>query len=170
MIVKHGDGRTQFGPGVNIELTGDEVATAIDAWLVAHGVHVSGPRTVTVNGGLCQSGLARISCLVYVDPSGFVIYDGVKFLGRGGAETAPDPVKLTDIECFARQYSIYVEEIYDETGYSLVGNRAYTDTSNKDYARKLVEVRGGRITNAAELSDLLRRLGEAIADRTESQR
>jgi hypothetical protein len=74
MIFKLGNGRTEFGPGVNIELTGDEVATAIDAFLVAHGVHVSGPRTVRVNGELCTSGH------VYVDPSGFV-----KISGRGDA-------------------------------------------------------------------------------------
>lgn len=79
MIVKHGQGRTEFGPGVSVELTGDEVATAIDAWLVAHGVHVSGTRTVTVNGELCKAGN------VYVDPSGFVIADGVKTSGRGDA-------------------------------------------------------------------------------------
>lgn len=77
MKVKHGKGKTQYGPGVSIELTGDEVATAIDAWLVAHGVHVSGPRTVTVNGELCVDGE------VYVDPSGFVIAAGDKLSGRG---------------------------------------------------------------------------------------
>lgn len=77
MIVKHGEGRTEYGPGVSIELTGNEVATAIDAWLVAHGVHVSGSRTIRVNGELCKSGC------VYVDPSGFVIDDGVKVSGRG---------------------------------------------------------------------------------------
>lgn len=77
MIVKHGERRTDYGPGVSIELTGDEVARAIDTWLVALGVCVRGPRTVTVNGELCKSGK------VYVDPSGFVISDGVKFSGRG---------------------------------------------------------------------------------------
>ena len=77
MEVKHGKGKTQYGPGVSIELTGDEVATAIDAWLVAHGVHVSGPRTITVNGELCNDGE------VYVDPSGFVIAGGEKVSGRG---------------------------------------------------------------------------------------
>lgn len=77
MNVKYGAGRTIYGPGVSIELTGDEVATAIDAYLVAHNVHVSGPRTITVNGELCDSGR------VYVDPSGFAISDGVKFSGRG---------------------------------------------------------------------------------------
>lgn len=77
MIVRYGKGRTEYGPGVSVELSGDEVATAIDAYLVAHSVVVCGPRTVTVNGELCQSGH------VYVDPSGFVIDDGVKFDGRG---------------------------------------------------------------------------------------
>jgi len=55
-----------FGDGCSIGLTGDEVASAIDAWLLAHGVKVSGPRTITVNGDLCSSGL------VYVDPAGSV--------------------------------------------------------------------------------------------------
>jgi hypothetical protein len=77
MIVKYGEGTTEYGPGVSIELTGSEVAQAIHAWLVAHGVYVDGPRTVTVNGDLCGKGS------VYVDPSGFVIADGVKWSGRG---------------------------------------------------------------------------------------
>lgn len=77
MIIKHGKGRTEYGPGVSIQLTGAEVATAIDAWLVAHNVYVQGPRTVTVNGELCEDGH------VYVDPSGFVINDGEKIDGRG---------------------------------------------------------------------------------------
>lgn len=73
-----GSGKTKFGPGVEVTLTGDEVATAIDAFLVAHGIHVSGPRTITVNGELCVAGS------VYVDPSGFVISSGQKYDGRGG--------------------------------------------------------------------------------------
>jgi hypothetical protein len=77
MEVKYGDGTTMGGPGVSIELTGDEVATAIDAYLVAYGVHISGPRTVTVNGELCREGH------VYVDPSGAVFADGQRFPGHG---------------------------------------------------------------------------------------
>jgi hypothetical protein len=77
MEVKYGKGTSEFGPGVSIELTGDEVATAVDAWLVAHGIHVSGPRTVTVNGALCGHGQ------IYVDPSGFVVAEGNRFSGRG---------------------------------------------------------------------------------------
>jgi hypothetical protein len=76
--IQYGNGQTKYGPGVNIEIDGDEVATAIDAWLVAHGVHVSGPRTVTVNGEFCKAGQ------IYVDPSGFVITPkGEKMSGSG---------------------------------------------------------------------------------------
>lgn len=75
--VKIGSGKTKFGPGVEVALTGDEVATAIDAFLVAHRIHVSGPRTITVNGELCAAGS------IYVDPSGFVIFRGRKYDGRG---------------------------------------------------------------------------------------
>ena len=77
MNIKHGKGTTKYGPGVDIELTGAEVATAIDAYLVAHGIHVEGPRTVRLNQELCKYGR------VYVDPSGYVIYNGTKISGRG---------------------------------------------------------------------------------------
>lgn len=77
MKITHGNSKTEFGPGVDIDLTGDEVATAISSWLVAHGVHVEGARTITVNGELCEHGN------VYVDPSGFVIHEGIKIDGRG---------------------------------------------------------------------------------------
>jgi hypothetical protein len=76
-IVKHGDGKTKYGPGVSIELTGAEVAIAISAYLVAHDINISGARTITVNGELCEIGH------VYVDPSGFVVSDGVAISGRG---------------------------------------------------------------------------------------
>lgn len=76
MKVKYGKGKSEFGTGVAIELTGSEVAVAIDAYLVAHQVYVQGPRTISVNGHLCCNGY------VYVDPSGFVISEGKKFDGR----------------------------------------------------------------------------------------
>lgn len=80
MEVKYGNGTTEFGPGVSITMSGDEVATAIDAWLVAHGVHVRGCRTITVNGEFCGEGQ------VYVDPSGFVVAGGERLSGRGPSE------------------------------------------------------------------------------------
>ena len=76
MEINYGSG-TKYGTGVDILLTGDEVATAIDAWLVAHNVHVDGPRTIRVNSELIESGK------IYVDPQGFVISDGVQISGRG---------------------------------------------------------------------------------------
>lgn len=77
--VKIGNGKTEFGPGVEVTLTGSEVAAAIDAFLVAHRIHVSGSRTISVNGELCVAGS------IYVDPSGFVISSGKKYDGRGQA-------------------------------------------------------------------------------------
>lgn len=75
--IKRGAGVTKYGPGVSIDLTGEEVATAIAAFLVAHDINISGARTITINGEPCESGH------VYVDPSGFIISDGEKFDGRG---------------------------------------------------------------------------------------
>ena len=77
MIVKYGNGKTEYGPGVDIKLTGEEVAMAIDAYLVAHNIYVGGARKITVNGKLCKKGK------VYVDPSGQVIHHGVRYSGRG---------------------------------------------------------------------------------------
>ena len=85
MKINYGKGRTEYGPGIDINLTGDEVACAIGTYLVAHNVHISGPRTIRVNGELCEGGN------VYVDPSGFVIADGIKYSGRGPTDMAqPD--------------------------------------------------------------------------------
>lgn len=75
MKVKKGKGKTEYGRGVDIKLTGDEVAHAIDTYLLAHGIIVRGSRTITVNGELCEMGR------VYIDPSGFVIHKGKKIDG-----------------------------------------------------------------------------------------
>lgn len=80
MNVGLGGGTTEYGPGVLIDLSGDEVALAIVAYLVAHDVHIAGARTVTVNGELCTSGS------VYVDPSGVVSNEGVILSGRWTTE------------------------------------------------------------------------------------
>ena len=80
MRVVHGKGTTEYGPGVEVHLDGSDVAIAIDAYLVAHQIHTFGPRTITVNGELCER------AKVYVDPSGFVMSDGKRFTGRGQIE------------------------------------------------------------------------------------
>lgn len=85
MDVRHGHGKTEYGPGVSIELSGDEVALAIEAWLVARDVHIRGARTITVNDELCVAGR------VYVDPGAFVMADGVRWSGRGPGYTKEDP-------------------------------------------------------------------------------
>jgi len=77
MKIKYGKGKTQYGPGVQINLTGDEVAMAIYTYLTAHKFHISGPATIRVNGKLCKEGE------IYVDPSGFVIAKGKRYSGRG---------------------------------------------------------------------------------------
>ena len=80
MNIQFGKGSTEYGPGVQIDLTGDEVATAISAYLTAHNVYISGARTIMVNGELCESGR------VYVDPAGRVIVNGIGWNGRGHKE------------------------------------------------------------------------------------
>lgn len=77
MHIRYGDGETEYGPGVLVELAGDEIATAIDAWLTAHNITINGPRTIRVNGDICHNGE------VYVDPSGILISNGVCIPGRG---------------------------------------------------------------------------------------
>lgn len=73
MKIQHGEGETEFGPGVSIELTGDEVATAIDSYLLGQGVRVKGSRTVYV-------GALKV---VYVDPSGSMKTQDKMYIGSG---------------------------------------------------------------------------------------
>jgi hypothetical protein len=73
MKISLGKRKTEDGPGVQIDLTGSEVAIAIQAYLIAHNVHAFGPATITVNGELCEYGS------VYVDPSGKVIANGKEY-------------------------------------------------------------------------------------------
>lgn len=99
MNIKHGDENSGYGPGVDIELDGNEVAQAINNWLVSKGICISGPRTVMVNGELCKSGR------IYVDQSGFVLTkDGKKLSGRGKQSDVEDfwVVVVDDSNCTMR--------------------------------------------------------------------
>jgi hypothetical protein len=80
MKIDYGNGKNEFGPGVQIELTAEDIVKAINAYLVAHDVHIRGAMTMRVNKELIVEGG------VYVDPSGFVVSDGVRFEGRGKIE------------------------------------------------------------------------------------
>jgi hypothetical protein len=77
MKVKFGNGKTEYGPGVDITLSGDEVAMAIYTYLTAHRVHIVGPATMTMNGKLLKK------TRIYVDPSGRVIAKGKEYNGKG---------------------------------------------------------------------------------------
>lgn len=78
MKIKPGKGTSKYGKGIEINLTGCEVAAAINLYLVSQGVNVYGPRTMRVNGAQIESGY------VYVDPSGFVIKKGKRISGMTG--------------------------------------------------------------------------------------
>ena len=93
MEIKYGEGKTEYGPGVEINLSGNEVAIAIDAFLTAHDIHINGARTIRVNGELCQKGR------IYVDPSGQVREENKEWFGRG-----PDHSSKTCITCKHQPY------------------------------------------------------------------
>lgn len=85
MEIEYGRGKTPSGPGVSIQLTGNEVARAIDAWLVAKGVCVKGPRTITVNGEICDH------AEICVDPAGYVSVNGDHWSGCGTENQMSNP-------------------------------------------------------------------------------
>lgn len=68
-----------YGPGVDVTIDGDELALAIETWLMAHDVRVYGARTIIIDEDFNG---AR----VYVDPSAYVIHDGKRYSGRGDIE------------------------------------------------------------------------------------
>ena len=138
MEVKYGSGKTEFGPGVSIELTGEEVATAIDAWLVAHDVCVRGPRTITVAGELCGDSE------VYVDPSGFVIFEGEKYSGRGPQEEERQTKKFT---IWSEGY-----RATGQSGTAQIMGQAYGETFKEACIKFFTDHRDMRLFNAENLT------------------
>ncbi len=61
---------------LTVTLTGTEVAQAILDYCAAHGLNITGPRTVRVNGELCTQGN------ITVDPLGKVAFAGVIYPGN----------------------------------------------------------------------------------------
>ena len=86
MKVDYGNGKTKYGPGVEIKLTGEDVAKAIYLYLFSKDVKITGSATIKVNDDLCRHGI------VYVDPSGYVMNRGVKLSGR---DVMNEEVKLS---------------------------------------------------------------------------
>lgn len=80
MEILFGKEKTKYGPGVQIDLTGNEVAMAIYNYLTSQNTHVSGVTTITVNGELCEYGG------VYVYPSGRVVTNSGTYNGKGYKE------------------------------------------------------------------------------------
>jgi hypothetical protein len=78
MKIKKGKGDSEFGTGIDIKLTGNELAKAVDLYLYSQDLYVSGARTIRVNGDKCKS------ASVYIDPSGSLIKDGERISGRTG--------------------------------------------------------------------------------------
>jgi hypothetical protein len=85
MNIQFLEGKVECHKGVQINLTGDEVARAIYTYLTAHNVNIVGAATIMVNGELCKEGQ------IYVDPSGRVVADGVGFDGSENKEIPERP-------------------------------------------------------------------------------
>jgi hypothetical protein len=54
-----------------IDMTGEELADAIDYWLKKQGVKITGPRTVYVNDELCE----HAEVTIRVDPRGAITHE-----------------------------------------------------------------------------------------------
>lgn len=69
--------------GRTIELNGNELARAIDVYLLAQNVVIDGPRTIRIAtaGGPCTIA-GKVSVSVYMDPAGRVIHDGQLVIDR----------------------------------------------------------------------------------------
>ena len=110
MNIEYEKEKTKYGPGVDIHLDGVEVAIAIDAWLAAQNIHIVGPKIITVNGQLCDSGN------IYIDPSGHVIANNKTVSGRG--PLSENKIKYQVQCCVCDEFFIEYEEIVMEMNFS----------------------------------------------------
>lgn len=51
MEIKYGEGTSEYGPGVDIVLSGDELAKAIFDYIKSQGAIIEGSMTARANGG-----------------------------------------------------------------------------------------------------------------------
>jgi hypothetical protein len=73
--------------GNRIDLDGDEVAVAIDAYLVAHRVHLEGPRTIRLFTPDDKFLFSEVDVEINVDISGHIADNRVK---GNESSTTPD--------------------------------------------------------------------------------
>lgn len=103
MKVRIGEGKTKYGPGVTIDLSGDEVATAIVAWLVASVQSLDG---ITLAERCRLYGLTSVQSL-----NGLTLAEGC---GLGGY--LPWPITYSgdgvSIGCERLRYDMSVEDIH----------------------------------------------------------
>jgi len=85
MEISLGNGKTKYGTGVQIDLTGEDLTNAIYQYLEKNDVYVDGAATIRVDGELCRD----ITAGMYVDPSANVTHLNKRYLGSG---------KVIDIE------------------------------------------------------------------------
>ncbi len=70
MVISNGNGNTEYGMGISISLSSEQVCQALIKYIDELGVKIDGPRTITVNGKLV------IGANIYVDPSGTISMHG----------------------------------------------------------------------------------------------
>lgn len=74
---------------------------------------------------------------------------------------------MTKLEEFVRQCTIYIEEVYDDTGNNVIGMKASANIDMEDGdvsgVSSISVVREGPLENATDLTVLLGRLALAIA-------
>lgn len=64
MIIMYGNGKTEFGPGIDIKLTADELADAIMKYVELHDVEIKGARTARVMVNFAKKYLFTLTHLV----------------------------------------------------------------------------------------------------------
>lgn len=83
MEIKKGKGKTNYGAGIEISLSTDEVAMAIYQYLRGnYDVQINGASTILVN----NVQLSQYKTHIYVDPSGEVKWGDKLYNGRTGEE------------------------------------------------------------------------------------
>lgn len=80
MNIQKGKGITKYGPGIQIDLTGDEVAIAIDNYLESKGVYINGPRTINKQKEYLTMLVSKLNvCKKRIESHGFTSHFTIEF-------------------------------------------------------------------------------------------